>query len=201
MTQTFDHTWRKARKRDRHLIQSTFACAAVRHGSKTAPDWEREVQLFFRRDALTAVRTNRNKHEDRRFLIGVDDQGVAAALTHRRMPTSDYEHDLGRIRIGFGDHPVREIAFLGVHLRHRHSGGAVADDALDTALHDILDREPEADLIYVIGRADYRNNSSMRMLDRNGFTQLKPGVPPPQEDTRLSWWARPLARPADTTAS
>ncbi|MFB7235020.1 hypothetical protein ACFCXK_09640 [Streptomyces sp. NPDC056269] len=195
MTQTFEHTWRQARKLDRHLIQSTFECAAVRSGQKSAPAWESEVQRFLRHDALTAARTKRNQGQDGRFLIGVDTQGVAAALTHYRMLPTDFEEELGNI----GNQPVREISFLGIHLRHRRSGGAVADDALDAAFYDILDREPDANTIYVIGRADYRNNGSMRMLTRNGFTKIKDGVPPPHENTRLSWWVRPLARPDAAT--
>lgn len=192
----FDHTWRKARKSDRSLIQSTFECAEVPPGDKFAPPWEAEVQRFLRHHAITSANRMRNLGHGGRCLIGVDDQGVAAALTHYRMCDADFdEEDEGLKTFLRSGPPVREIAFLGVHLRHRHSGGAVANDALDAALHDILDCEPDANLVYVVGRADYRNTSSERMLARNHFTKLKAGVPPPHENTRLSWWARRLARP------
>jgi hypothetical protein len=94
--------------------------------------------------------------------------------------------------------PVRELCFLGIALRSR--SGIMADEAVNEALWDICDREPEARRVYVVGQVNYRNKASMRMLERSSFIELSRGVPPPNGNGRLGWWLR-ILRPQQPSAA
>lgn len=89
-------------------------------------------------------------------------------------------------------HVARELCFLAVAVRHRNQNGTVADEAVIEALWDIRDQEPAAERIWVLGRVDYRNKASMRMLQRHSFREVTRGEPPPKGDQRLGWWLRVL---------
>ncbi|MFI8100477.1 hypothetical protein [Streptomyces sp. NPDC086023] len=115
--------------------------------------------------------------------------GIAAAYTHQRLDPTTFPPQLALALdfMGAGE-VVRELCFLAVATRNRGKEGALADEAVTEALYDIIDCEPEAERIYVLGQVDYNNKASMQMLDRFNFRQLTQGVPPPRGDQRLGWW-------------
>ncbi|WP_432114726.1 hypothetical protein [Streptomyces sp. S1] len=174
-------TWRIPNKRDRRLLQS-FSCARELAPTGRPAPWEREVQTYFRSEALAD--TNGSLTHDQRFRIAEDAQGVAAAYTHAR--PADVHPDL----ILPPDCACRYLLMIAVALRHRNQGGKFADEVMIDALHDIAEREPDHDSIAIIARIDHRNAPSRNMFLRAGFEEVVPG----NSVSRLSWWLLVLER-------
>ncbi|MFB7609785.1 hypothetical protein [Streptomyces gardneri] len=194
---TEDIIWREATKADTVRMQS-FTCTNQRRQRGEIP-YEREVQAFFRQRAIPETNCSIDARLDGRLMIAEDCHGIAAAYAHRLLARHEYPPKLEDLP---PDQPIRELCFLGIALRHRGKGGAMAGEAINEALWDILDSAPEASRIYVTGLVDYRNKASERMLIRYDFEQVSEGGPPPTKDNpdRLGRWIR-ILRPADAANS
>ncbi|MFF2305960.1 hypothetical protein ACFVVP_26055 [Streptomyces sp. NPDC058128] len=181
--------WREAAKKTDTLSLRTFTCTTRRKGKYDPPFHEDEVQRYFRQHAITAANRSRDQGRGGRLMIAEDSQGIAAAYTHQRLDPSRFPDRLASALTVAGPREVvRELCFLAVATHHRGKGGALANEAITEALYDIIDSEPEAERIHVLGQVDYHNTASMQLLERFNFEQLTKGVPPPRGDQRLGWW-------------
>ncbi|MGQ4490010.1 hypothetical protein ACN6LM_000437 [Streptomyces sp. SAS_281] len=183
--------WREAEKKRDTLSLRGFTCTTPREGRAAPPLHEDQVQRYFRHHAIAAANRSRDQGKGGRLMIAEDSQGIAAAYTHQRLDPASFPTKLALALDFMGvQEVVRELCFLAVATRYRNNGGALADEAVTEALYDIVDCEPEAERIYVLGQVDYNNKASMKMLERFDFLQLTQGVPPPTGDQRLGWWLR-----------
>ncbi len=180
--------WRPAVKNRDTVALRSFTCARAWKGAKRPPIYEDEVQRYLRQHAVAATNRSRDQGRDGRLILAEDSRGIAAAYTHQRFdepqrhPNLDIPDDL----------PQREICFLGVGLWRRGTG--FADTVVAHALWDVLDRSPEAPLVYIWCRVDHRNEPSQKMLTRAHFTEVTHGGPGAQPDARLGWWLRMMPR-------
>ncbi|MEJ8631977.1 hypothetical protein [Streptomyces sp. MS2.AVA.5] len=157
--------------------------------------FEEEVQRYFHEHAITQRNQSRDRDRhhrpayDQQLIIGLDDEGVAAAYSHYRPPAENLPEEL----VLPAGAAIRMLQFLGVAVRYRSQGGKFADQVVAHALWNILDQEPDAAKVYIVGEVDYRNEPSMAMLARAKFLQMTTGGPAPE--ARLGWWLHVLRRP------
>jgi RimJ/RimL family protein N-acetyltransferase len=145
--------WRDVERGDRRILQR-FTCTEdpryVPGRGKVHPrEWELDVQAWVR--GYTPPAGYREK-----FIIGLDDDGVGAVCA------AAVSNDTPR---------TVALQIVAVSRRYRGQGGAVADEALFTALRAAADLGAESGWpeVTAFGRIHPRNAPSQRMCERCGF--------------------------------
>ena len=134
-------SWRPATKDDRSRLQA-FTCAVPETrpvGSKRPvhlKPWEVAVQKYFRILAWTDTNADTNQGFDGRLLLGFDGDALVACVAHCLLRDLSHETAM-RNFLGF-EGSVRFLKALGISLDYRRQGGAIADEALDVAVEDMI---------------------------------------------------------------
>ncbi|MEV7164838.1 hypothetical protein AB0N60_22295 [Streptomyces microflavus] len=169
--------WKDAQEDRDGKALAEFTCALPAPPSSKPPTWERGVQRFFQEEVWDKL--SELREADARLRIAEDVQGIAAAYTHHHFDSQSPEYDPPT---GWGS---RLIGYLGIANRHRHKGGAFADQVLTDALYEALEVESEYQHgIYAWGKVHRKNRGSKNMLTRNGF-RYRVSIP---DDGPLEHW-------------
>lgn len=90
-------------------------------------------------------------------------------MSHGRLRNPGIETPL-RAALEF-DGPIRVLKALAVACAFRGQGGAVAEEAMEHALQDMLHRDEEQ-ICVVVGRIHRENRASQNLAERMGFELL-----------------------------
>ncbi|MFE0719773.1 hypothetical protein ACFW23_02320 [Streptomyces rochei] len=156
--------WREAEEKQDAQALAAFVCGIPAPPSRRPPQWEREVERYFRLgEVWEDLKTS--KYSGQRFLIAEDSEGIAAAFTHARLVSNDQAlmSPAGEAR--------RMLMMLGIAARTRQQGHRFGNQVLEEALYDILDSEPDSSCVHVWGKVRPKNLPSQRMLKRAGFEE------------------------------
>ncbi|CAL9548687.1 hypothetical protein SUDANB38_04419 [Streptomyces sp. enrichment culture] len=134
--------------------------------------WERQVQAWFRADAITS--TAKSAGDDQQLWILPDGGKVVSAYAHARCSLVTYQG------------PQRLLMALAVSLEHRRTDRKVADSTFEHALSTIKAAEP-AGPVLVLGKIDTRNKASLAMVGRFGMAHIDTLMD--QDGVELGLWA------------
>lgn len=145
-------SWRPATKSDRQLLES-FQCAA-----DDGPAFEREVQSWIRRDAITE--SNRGFKVDQRLLLVFDGAELVAVGCHARWANGQGE--VGRLLVVGA---VRR----DMQGKDLSDGDAASNALMDVMMNDIADRDDPLPP-WVAAKVNKANVRSLKLCDRYKLT-------------------------------